>query len=492
MDPSVAELLAMTTVDNVFEWLESTKELQDAMTAAMGAPPSLRSWAHIPDSRFAAEVRGFKVGDRSLTPAEEGQVGQVSRIARLALLARTSSAVGGANLPLAMSGSLAAPGGGGDSSSAAGAPTPVAETASLGSIKIRLSTVLDQADDTEIKPLTTEELRRLLAEWITHINDGEDPSEDQEATGEQLAALNFRLRMGGTPFVDFGVWRPHGADLGRALRFAAFFLSPAGEFQRKELAGPASFAEWDRSWRVFGFAMEVLGAASRTRLCRYRDQVAQLARDYPAFWWVVACADLTMRRTHLERIRRRLDSEHAQLGAAGLSSTFDPKRPWDAAFREAACDSVFWTKEVDKKVIQFSTSQKSKGQLTDPGFGDLRLEPSSDPGSQGRGRGRSGGDAADGVEMPEKKKARKPRESAREKAWTRDPGSGGAAGKGKGKGKHLDAKTHDGKYYRDSTGASICWNWNRVQGGCTDPCPMKRAHVCEFCRGAHRGCAHKE
>ena len=59
MDPSVAELLAMTTVDNVFEWLESTKELQDAMTAAMGAPPSLRSWAHIPDSRFEAEVRSL-------------------------------------------------------------------------------------------------------------------------------------------------------------------------------------------------------------------------------------------------------------------------------------------------------------------------------------------------------------------------------------------------------------------------------------------------
>ena len=479
----------MTSASDIFAWLEATKELEDALTAAMGDPRSLRGWAHIPDSRFEAEVRSLKVGERNLTPAEEGQAGQVARIARSALLARTSSAGGGASLPLMMSGSLAVPGGGGDSSIAAGAPPPVAEPASLGAIKIRLSTVLDQADDTEIKPLTSEELRRLLAEWITHINDGEDPSEDQEATGEQLAALNFRLRMGGTPFVDFGVWRPHGADLGRALRFAAFFRSPAGEFQRKELAGPASFAEWDRSWRVFGFAMEVLGAASRTRLCRYRDQVAQLARDYPSFWWVVACADLTMRRTHLERIRRRLDSEHAQLGAAGLSPTFDPKRPWDAAFREAACDSVFWTKEVDKKVIQFSTSQKSKGQLTDPGFGDLRLEPSSDLGSQGRGRGRSGCDAADGVEVPEKKKARK---TPQEKSWSRNPGSGGAAGKGKGKGKNNDFKTPEGKYVRDSQGVAICWIWNRAQGGCADPCMNKRAHVCELCRGAHRTCAHKE
>ena len=90
--------------------------------------------------------------------------------------------------------------------------------------------------------------------------------------------------------------------------------------------------------------------------------------------------------------------------------------------------------------------------------------------------------------MPKKKKARKPQE----KAWTRNPGSGGAAGKGKGKGKNLDAKSPEGKYYRDALGVSVCWNWNRMQGGCSDPCPFKRAHVCEVCRGAHRSCAHKE
>ena len=79
-----------------------------------------------------------------------------------------------------------------------------------------------------------------------------------------------------------------------------------------------------------------------------------------------------MRRSHLERIRRRLESEHAQLLAAGLRSAFDPKRPWDSAFRDAARDCEFWAKEVDKKVIMFSIAQKSKSQLTDPGFGDLQ------------------------------------------------------------------------------------------------------------------------
>jgi len=176
----------------------------------------------------------------------------------------------------------------------------------LGCVKIKLASVLDQADDTEIKPLAISDLRAMMERWKETANDGEEPSEEEEATGEQISALAFRLRSGGTPFVDFGVWRPHGADLGRALRFAAYFLSPAGEFQRKELSGPSSFAEWARAWRVFAFAMEILNAATRTRLKRYYDTIAALNADYPGLWWLVALADHKMRRSQMERIRRRL------------------------------------------------------------------------------------------------------------------------------------------------------------------------------------------
>ena len=239
--------------------------------------------------------------------------------------------------------------------------------------------------------------------------------------------------------------------------------------------------------------MEVLGAASRTRLSRYRDQVAQLARDYPNFWWMVACADYTMRRSHLERIRRRLDSEHAQLIAAGLRSAFDPARPWDYAFRDAARDSEFWAKEVDKKVIMFTTAQKSKNQLTDPGFGDLRLESSAEGGGFGRGRGRPGGDSPDGTDMPERKKHRRHQPQSRVSSRGQKRGVGGAAGKGKTKGGRglPKEKNAEGNFYRDAVGVNICWAWNRAANGCSDPCPSKRAHVCERCRGSHRGCDHK-
>ena len=89
----------------------------------------------------------------------------------------------------------------------------------------------------------------------------------------------------------------------------------------------------------------------------------------------------------MERIRRRLAAEHAELTGVGLRSDFDMRAPWDTVFREAARENEFWSREVDKKVIQFTTAQKTKQDLVDPGFGDLRFATGGGPGrEQGRAR----------------------------------------------------------------------------------------------------------
>ena len=73
-----------------------------------------------------------------------------------------------------------------------------------------------------------QELRDLLTRWKQAENDNEDTAEDEEAMGDQISALAHRLRQGGTPFVDFGVWRSHGTELGRVIKFAAYFPAPTG------------------------------------------------------------------------------------------------------------------------------------------------------------------------------------------------------------------------------------------------------------------------
>ena len=61
MDPIRSELMSFMTIGDIFSWLETTNVIEEALTTAMGATTSLRSWAHIPDERFHAEVRILKV-----------------------------------------------------------------------------------------------------------------------------------------------------------------------------------------------------------------------------------------------------------------------------------------------------------------------------------------------------------------------------------------------------------------------------------------------
>ena len=378
--------------------------------------------------------------------------------------------------------------------------------------KIRLSTVLDQGDDTEIRPLGHKMLQDLTERWKAKHNDGEDPDEEVEATLEQVSALAYRVKSGATPFVDFGVWRPHGAKFGRILKFGAWFQNPDGSFVRKELSGADSFEEWLRSWRVFVYTFELLDLGTSTRMNRYLEEVRRLASDYPGHWWIIACADLKMRSEGLERIRRKLVREHLDLKRAGLPSDYDPLRPWDIVFREAARDADFWTKHVDRRVMQFSLHQKTQAQITDPGCGALTLVQQQGGGSLKREAAGGAAGGGDSWRRPGKKPRRRGGKGSGKGAGTGADGGtagqgggapaggawgsggtgggkgGGAANSGKS-GFNNDATDPSGRFFRDSAGIQICWDWARRAGGCKEPCPKSRAHICEFCRsGSHRSC----
>ena len=99
-----------------------------------------------------------------------------------------------------------------------------------------------------------------------------------------------------------------------------------------------------------------------------------------------------MRKLHLERIRRRLASEHSELIRVGLPSSFQSDAPWDLAFREAARDEHFWSTEVDKKVLQYCTAQMTRNQLMDPAFGAIRY--ANQGGKRARDDGSSDGPPA--------------------------------------------------------------------------------------------------
>ena len=498
MDPSSVELAEIKTLEDIFAWVgvvdragPPSTDFRSGLLRALGGPQLVRQLVAIPLQSYTSALRELKVlvitpaldeapelkVQRQLTPLEEGQVGTVRRVARLVLgLQPDEGALTTNGMPVA---------------DHLGAASSISHLAALGSSwqgggssvgvkRIKLASVLDQGDDTEVRPLDPASLRDMVQVWKVTHNDGEDPAEEEEATGDQLSALDFRLKSGATPYVDFAVWRPYGARLGRILKFQAFVLISAGTYQQKELSGPCSFTEWGKAWRVFSFALTVLGAASRTRLDKYRERISKLSEDYPASWWIVAMADMRMRSEHLERIRRKISHEHAELHRAGLPSDFDPDRPWDKVFREAARDNEYWHEQVDKKALLFAARVQSAASLSDVGVGTLREVGS------GRKRTAEENSGSDLESRPAPKKGKKTVRLTPTIHAGQGQGKGGGRGRGGGAGKSGDSKTPDGRFFRDLDGKQLCWDWNRSVSGCADKCANDRAHKCEWCRGPHR------
>ena len=488
MDPTTEELAGLDNLAAVLQWVglenRGNRATKDGLWTALGQPTLVRHLAAVPFQAWQDAVAAWTVpvtegevtAQEAPTPVEQGQAGILRRVVRL--LMGLDPAEGTFPLPpLPVFGSIA-----GTQSDAQARVT----TATPQTRKVKMSAVMDQADDTEVRPLEAEDLRKLVLEWRDLENDGEDPLEEEEATGDQLAALSFRLRDGGTPFVDFAVWRPFGARFGRLLKFQAYFPLASGGFQTKEINGPGSYEEWHKSWRVFAWAMSVLKAASRFRLQRYELRIAKLNETYQGMWWIVAMADIRMRSEHMERIRRNLERTAAQRapGVRPLQGEFDAQRPWDMVFREAARDEAFWQEQVDRKALLFAAHVKSPGQLLDDGVGAvvagseaLLKAADSHPKKKKRKASESVSTSPDKPKKVKKKKTKTKRQQ---------PGAPPGGKGGKGGAKSSDTKQSDGRFFRDERGKQICWTWNHSADGCHNPCSSGRAHVCEWCRGNHR------
>ena len=237
-------------------------------------------------------------------------------------------------------------------------------------------------------------------------------------------------------------------------------------------------------------AMVTLKAANRSRQEKYELRIQKLHETFPKFWWIIGLADIRMRSEHLERIRRKLMREATQVPAGGLPTkgAYDPNKPWDLAFREAARDELFWTEHVDRKALLFAAQLQSAAQLVDSGVGEVvqALSAVGPAVKLPKKRKAADSDSSSSHVKAEKKKKKKKKPKKRAKK-TGPPSGGNAPGKGAG-GKGA-AKHSDGRFFRDEAGKQICWTWNHSADGCSTPCPADRVHKCEWCRGSHRSLA---
>ena len=153
MDPSEAELQAMNTLDEVFDWAGVARDVRTTLGASLGRPTLIRDIVFIDRATWDGVIvvlkghgtppaGGGDPPERDLTPLDKARLEMFRRCCLL-------RAGGRPDTPGSTS---AAPG-----SVAPTAPPP----SSLGSPgrKLKMSAVVDQSLDAEVVPLTPAEVR---------------------------------------------------------------------------------------------------------------------------------------------------------------------------------------------------------------------------------------------------------------------------------------------------------------------------------------------
>ena len=199
-----------------------------------------------------------------------------------------------------------------------------------------------------------------------------------------------------------------------------------------EVLGPETIEAWRQCWRVFATAATMLKLATQAALNMYEMRFERRSERYHYAWHLCVQADNRCRSEWWATEHRRQEAHYLRHPA---HSGFRPDMPWDSVITEAAVNSDFWQEELMEPAIAYqrqrgTASAASIHQQLDP------VDQPADPGARQwrpRGKGRGCGEKAQG--KGEQKRAKEP-----------------------------------------------CYNYNRNETGCRDPCPQGRFHGCEGCR----------
>ena len=396
-------------------------------------------------AKLGGDFRNFFVAALGLD--EESTMGDLTSIPDdVAKLAFTSTPLGeGAAPPMVVGKAMKAfkvcvlalppPGSAVAAALASAAPAqPKAEASvNLKPMTYAMSQYFDQHDHSSFEKLPNEVYEKLILEYFQIA--GGTPSEAENPTPEQLAALAQRLLRKGVPAADFGVWGPFGT---RRVAHQDFeqTVQVNGQWQKVKVSGPANFQVWLASWRIFTAAALHLGVASIASLKSYEDGIATLNTLFPGKWAHLYLADMCVRKE-----RWSVLSTHLAIGLHTPKSAYDPKRPWDYIIRASAYGVeepallMFWQNRV-LIPLQNGASVAGAQQTMEALEGNVQQH-----------HGRSEGAPP----------AKKPRGRTR--------GASPSAPVGR------------------EVSAQACHSWNA--GKCTAPCPAGRRHVCSVCFGDH-------
>ena len=178
---------------------------------------------------------------------------------------------------------------------------------------IKLSSVVDQADDREVRPLDQAQVESAYAVYKVRMGDYPRPEED--VTPEQLAGLRSLFSSGAPPYVDLA-----GGSLARYWVPTVYSHS-------------ATVCDWQACWAIFKTSAIMLQELSPSTLDLWEKMVTTYAGKYGAeAWALIYQAEVRARLEHLCRVRRDGAAAKIQAAAAGGDLPFIPDSPWEWVF----------------------------------------------------------------------------------------------------------------------------------------------------------------
>lgn len=228
------------------------------------------------------------------------------------------------------------------------APTPQAVTppSTTNARKVKLSQVINQADDEEVEALDQNAINKAYKAYKDKI--GGFPPDDEELSAEQLTSLHALFQSGMIPYTDMAVWGPFQPRIQKKIKIKGVRFNSAGEILPVELYGPPDFESWRECYMVFRTGAVMFEQISPAKLDGYEKRIRHFSERYGKTCWpIIYQADVRARLEHAERLRRMGQEAYERAQPAGLNHQFNPHKPWEWVWGELTMEVLgFGQREV--------------------------------------------------------------------------------------------------------------------------------------------------
>ena len=358
MDPTPAEIASFVDINAIADWagldgdpgVNTVASPRGSFFSTLGIQPTAhpRIIANIAEADFIAIVAAWRLhvpaddgtaeANIPPTPAQASQAGLLGRASRILCGTQDTQAQAAAKAAAAAA------------AIAAAAAVPTSGSAAASGRKVKMTQVADQMCEDEHEVLDPVRVKEAYDRY--QAKTGDYPAPDEELTAEQLTCLAARFRLQQPPYVDFGVWGPHGQRIQRKVKFKGVRLEADGTIGTIEINGPPTFAAWSLCYAIFKTGCVMLGEISLARLDCYSKLIQRYHDRYgSAVWAIIYQADVRARLELTERLRRRAEDDFDRAHAAGAPHPYSRTHPWDHVWRLLCSEQSFWKEEVEEPAL---------------------------------------------------------------------------------------------------------------------------------------------